>query len=85
MDVSAIAPDVPDCALPIAAVLDAKKKLSQGVWKFDFIYFTEADQILFARNLFPLYRWMDMNPHGVVLPAYAFMVHTAFGLILIFC
>lgn len=60
-----------DCRLPPAAVREVRRRLRSGEWDLTshkYVYFTEADQIFFGRNLPYLYNWMNKNPRSILTP-----------------
>ena len=72
------------CALPLASLLEAKRRLlgSASTNRFRYIYFTEADQILlFARSFGSMFSYINKNaysailPHRLVLPPPSFLTH----------
>ena len=55
-------------ALPVATVQNTKKFIVSGEWDFDYVYFTESDQILMMRIPEVLYKHMDKYPRRMLLP-----------------
>ena len=61
--------DLPKSAsLPIASVKTTKLKLSTGERNFDYIFYTESDQVLVMRNHEIYYDYIDKNPRQLVVP-----------------
>jgi hypothetical protein len=61
-------------ALPLATVLKAKEKIQNQdrnkKWYFDYIFFTESDQVLVMRNsrIDHIYSFLDKYPRRVLIP-----------------
>ena len=57
-------------ALPVASVLKTKSYLQSKIWDFDYIFFTESDQILINRGsvMNYLYHHLDKYPRRMALP-----------------
>eukprot|EP01039_Chlorochromonas_danica_P005866 gene5867-6459_t len=55
-------------SLPVATVQTAKEKIINGSWNFDYIFFTESDQILMMRPVEEIYSYLDSNPRHLVVP-----------------
>jgi hypothetical protein len=62
--------DLPKSAsLPVATVQQAKERLRNGSWsQFDYVFFTESDQILLMRPIEDLYGYLDAYPRHLVVP-----------------
>jgi hypothetical protein len=54
--------------LPVGTTQMAKDKLRSGEWAFEFIYFTESDQILISRTLPMLFDHLKKYPSRMILP-----------------
>jgi hypothetical protein len=57
-----------NAALPVATVQETKARIVDGRWDFDYIYFTESDQILMMRIPEDLYGHLKRFPRRVVIP-----------------
>ena len=56
-------------SLPVATVQQAKARIMDGRWNiFDYVYFTESDQILMMRPFDAIYRHLDMYKRRLVVP-----------------
>lgn len=55
-------------SLPVATVQQTKARLVDGRWDFDFIYFTESDQIIVVRDHERLYDHLRQNPRHMIIP-----------------
>lgn len=55
-------------SLPVSTVQQTKERIINGTWDFDYIFFTESDQILMMRNPVPLYQYIDENPRHLIIP-----------------
>jgi hypothetical protein len=58
-------------SLPVGTVQATKARILSptGNWShFDYIFFTESDQILMMRNPDDLYAYLDLNPRHLILP-----------------
>ncbi len=56
-------------SLPVATVQATKARIQDGRWGiFDYIYFTESDQILLMRPLDDLYRHLETYKRRLVVP-----------------
>ena len=61
--------DLPKSAsLPVATVQNAKEMIKNGTWDFDFIFFTESDQILIIRQHEALYAHLREYPRRMIIP-----------------
>lgn len=61
--------DLPKSAgLPVGTTQQVKKRLQSGVYDFDYIFFTESDQILISRYLPNLYEHLKIYPERMILP-----------------
>lgn len=61
--------DLPkNAALPVATVKAAKERLQDGRWDFDYVYFTESDQILVIRKPEELYNHLKIYPRRFISP-----------------
>ena len=67
-------PNLPKSAsLPVATVQAAKAKLADGAWDFDYVFFTESDQLLMIRHHHVLYDYLKLYPrHGEQLFSFRF-------------
>jgi hypothetical protein len=62
-------PDLPKSAgLPVGTTQQVKKRLQSGQYDFDYIFFTESDQILITRELQLMYENLKRYPHRMLLP-----------------
>ncbi len=66
-------PDLPKSAsLPVATVQQTKARLLDGRWDFDFVFFTESDQLLMLRPdagaASAIFAHLHAHPRHVVLP-----------------
>ena len=55
-------------SLPVATTQQVKKRLVSGVWDFDYVFFTESDQILISRELQLMYDHLKKYPDRMMLP-----------------
>jgi len=55
-------------SLPVATVQQTKARLADGRWDFDFVYFTESDQIIVIRQHERLFDHLRENPRHMILP-----------------
>jgi hypothetical protein len=55
-------------SLPVATVQQTKARIHDGRWDFDYIYFTESDQILMMRPLDEIYRHLEMYKRRLLVP-----------------
>ncbi len=55
-------------SLPVATVQQTKARLADGRWDFDYVYFTESDQILMMRIHDELYAHLKRYPRRLILP-----------------
>jgi len=55
-------------ALPVATTQQVKKRLVSGQWDFDYVFFTESDQILISRELQLMYSHLKKYPDRMLLP-----------------
>lgn len=55
-------------ALPYATVLDAKARLLRKVWDFDYVYYTESDQVLLLRIDDDIFTHLNKYPRRVITP-----------------
>jgi hypothetical protein len=61
--------DLPkNAALPVATVKAAKERIQDGRWDFDYVYFTESDQILVLRKPEELYNHLKIYPRRFISP-----------------
>lgn len=59
------------CELPIVALLAVKRLLKTDkifASSYDYIYFTEGDQMLLARKFTDMLSFLDLNPYTVITP-----------------
>ena len=54
--------------LPVGTTQQVKKRLLDGRYDFDYIFFTESDQILITRQLQLMYANLKRYPHRMLLP-----------------
>ena len=54
--------------LPLGTVRKTKEKLASGEWNFDYVFFTESDQLIISRQLPMLYDHLKMYPRRMLLP-----------------
>mmetsp|Transcript_26637 Transcript_26637/g.45030 ORF Transcript_26637/g.45030 Transcript_26637/m.45030 type:complete len:354 (-) Transcript_26637:523-1584(-) len=60
-----------DCELPLLALLAVKRMLktdAQFAASFDYIYFTEGDQVLVGRQYPQIFSFLSNNPYAVLTP-----------------
>jgi hypothetical protein len=55
-------------SLPVASVQYTKERLADGRWNFDYIFFTESDQLLLMRIPDILFQHLDAYPNRVLTP-----------------
>lgn len=55
-------------SLPVATVQQTKARIADGRWDFDYVYFTESDQILMMRIHEELYTHLKLYPRCLFLP-----------------
>ena len=55
-------------SLPVATTQQVKKRLISGAWDFDYVFFTESDQILISRSLQMMYDHLKIYPSRMMLP-----------------
>lgn len=62
--------DLPKSAsLPVATVQTTKARIMNGTWAhFDYVFFTESDQILMMRTPDDIYAYVDFHPRHMMLP-----------------
>lgn len=62
--------DLPKSAsLPVATVQTTKQRMMDGTWpQFEFMFFTESDQILMMRVPDDLYAYLDLNRRHLMVP-----------------
>lgn len=62
-------PTLPKSAgLPVGTMQQVKKKFQTGAWTFDYVFFTESDQILISRELQLMYHHLKTYPGHMLLP-----------------
>ena len=54
--------------LPVGTTQQVKKRLQSGVYDFDYVMFTESDQILISRELPRMHDHLKKNPYRMLLP-----------------
>jgi hypothetical protein len=54
--------------LPLGTVRKTKEKLMSGEWNFDYIFFTESDQIIISRQLPMMHDHLKKYPRRMILP-----------------
>eukprot|EP00597_Dinobryon_sp_UTEXLB2267_P000987 CAMPEP_0170065456 /NCGR_PEP_ID=MMETSP0019_2-20121128/5536_1 /TAXON_ID=98059 /ORGANISM="Dinobryon sp., Strain UTEXLB2267" /LENGTH=553 /DNA_ID=CAMNT_0010272329 /DNA_START=11 /DNA_END=1669 /DNA_ORIENTATION=+ len=54
--------------LPVATTQHTKQRLLDGRWDFDYVFFTESDQILISRELPLMYAHLKKFPGHMILP-----------------
>ena len=57
-----------NAALPVATVQNAKARIANGSWDFDYIFFTESDQILLLRRHAEFYEHLRQHPRRMIIP-----------------
>ena len=55
-------------SLPVATTQQVKQRLVSGKWDFDYVFFTESDQILISRELPLMYEHLKKYPDRMLLP-----------------
>jgi hypothetical protein len=55
-------------SLPVATVQETKRRISNGNWDFDYVFFTESDQILMMRIADELYNYLDGHRRHLIIP-----------------
>lgn len=55
-------------SLPVATTQRTKQLLLSGEWPFDYVFFTESDQILISRTLPMMYDHLNKYPGRMILP-----------------
>jgi hypothetical protein len=55
-------------SLPVASVQETKARIQDGRWDFDYVYFTESDQILMMREHEEIYGHLKKFPRRLMLP-----------------
>jgi hypothetical protein len=56
-------PNLPKSAgLPVGTTQQTKLRLQDGRWDFDYVFFTESDQILISRELQLMYEHLKKFP-----------------------
>eukprot|EP01032_Pedospumella_encystans_P009104 gene9104-10749_t len=62
-------PALPKSAgLPVGLTQQTKKRLQDGRWDFDYVFFTESDQILISRELPMMYAHLKTYPGHMLIP-----------------
>ena len=62
-------PKLPKAAgLPVGLTQQLKQRLVDGRYDFDYIFFTESDQILISRQLQVMFHHLQIYPHRMLLP-----------------
>jgi len=62
-------PKLPKSAgLPVGLTQQTKLRLQDGRWDFDYVFFTESDQILITRELPMMYSHLKKYPGHMILP-----------------
>eukprot|EP01038_Epipyxis_sp_PR26KG_P010863 gene10863-14580_t len=62
-------PNLPKSAsLPVATVQQTKLKISSGKWPFDYVFFTESDQLLMLRSPSYVYDYLKKYPRHLMIP-----------------
>jgi hypothetical protein len=51
-----------NASLPVGTTQQAKLRLQDGRWDFDYVFFTESDQILISRELQLMYEHLKQYP-----------------------
>jgi len=54
--------------LPVGLTQQVKQRLADGRYDFDYVFFTESDQILISRQLQLMYHHLQRYPHRMLLP-----------------
>ena len=57
-----------NAALPVATVQNTKARIANGTWDFDYIFFTESDQILMLRRHAEIYEHLRQYPRRMIIP-----------------
>jgi len=66
---SVLLPNLPKSAgLPVGLTQQTKLRLLDGRWDFDYVFFTESDQILISRELPMMYAHLKKYPGHMMLP-----------------
>lgn len=56
-------------SLPVASVQTTKARIMNGTWsQFDYIFFTESDQILMMRPVEEMYAYLNQHPRHLMVP-----------------
>jgi hypothetical protein len=55
-------------SLPVATTQRTKQKLKSGEWPFNYVFFTESDQILISRQLPMMFDHLKKYPGRMILP-----------------
>lgn len=55
-------------SLPVACLQMTRQKLADGSWDFDYIYFTESDQVLMMRQHEAIFSHLVKYPRRVLVP-----------------
>lgn len=55
-------------ALPAGSVIEAQKRFRSGRWNFDYLFYTESDQILMIRNARNLFDYLKEFPMRMLIP-----------------
>jgi hypothetical protein len=62
-------PNLPKSAgLPVGTTQRTKAKLASGEWPFEYVFFTESDQILISRQLPLMHAHLKLYPQRMMLP-----------------
>ncbi len=64
-----VLPGLPKSAsLPVGTVQETKRRILNGTWDFDYVFFTESDQILMMRVPEVIYSYLDKHPRHLMIP-----------------
>lgn len=53
---------------PVSTVQQVKKRFQSGEYNFDYMFFTESDQILLMRKSAEMFKILKMHPRYVIIP-----------------
>lgn len=55
-------------SLPVGTVQYTKQLLINGTYDFDYVFFTESDQILMMRPVEEMYEYLQQYPRHLITP-----------------
>lgn len=55
-------------SLPVSTVKEARRRLLSGEWDFDYVFYTESDQVLIWRTQNLSYHYLDRHPGIMLIP-----------------